>query len=170
MKYLLLLFFAFSLSTCSSLRNTEVMPDEEITTLILLRHAEKASDGTSNPDLNERGKERAASLVEILKNVPIDLIYSTPYQRTENTVQPIAESKGITVTTYDARNLDFAKAIAAEHNGKTILIVGHSNTIPFMVNAVIGEEQFEQLEENEYDKLFFVSMVDEQTKVAVLSF
>ena len=51
------------------------------------------------------------------------------------------------------------------------LIVGHSNTIPGLVNYLSGTEDFQQLAENEYDKLFIVTLVElGVAKVQVLRF
>ena len=54
--------------------------------------------------------------------------------------------------------------------GKTILIVGHSNTVPAMVNHLLKEEKLEQLGENEYDKIFIVQIADNQPQLLQLSF
>lgn len=48
------------------------------TTLYLIRHAEKA-DATPDTELSPEGKSRADSWALYFKDIPIDLIYSTPY-------------------------------------------------------------------------------------------
>ncbi|GAI92910.1 unnamed protein product, partial [marine sediment metagenome] len=75
---IIFLFFLTSILKGSSL------PDEEkiITTIFLVRHAEKAQDSTSDPPLTSEGKARAQELAYILKHVPLVAIYSTPYIRT----------------------------------------------------------------------------------------
>ena len=69
MKRLLIfsLFLSFSILVCA----------QDATTFILVRHAEKAQDGTKNPPLNEAGKVRANELAEMLSNQSVEALYST---------------------------------------------------------------------------------------------
>lgn len=50
----------------------------------------------------------------------------------------------------------FIKKLIKDHQGEVVLIVGHSNTTPFLVNMVLGEEKFAQLDESAYDDVFIV--------------
>ena len=76
---------------------TPAMAQQPITTVILMRHGEKVNDGTDDPGLAPQGFERAARLAELLKNTAVDAIYSSPFQRTRNTIAPLAQAKGLTV-------------------------------------------------------------------------
>ena len=76
-------------------------PKHEITTLILVRHAEKDNDGTKDPGLTDEGKDRANQLVSILRETQINAIYSTNFKRTMSTIQPLAQAKGLAITTDD---------------------------------------------------------------------
>lgn len=139
-------------------------------TYILTRHAEKAAEGGKDPILNDLGTQRAERLAGLLKTAGIDAVYSTPYQRTRLTANPLAEFLKLEVLDYDPfAQEDFEKIRKAAQN-KKILIVGHSNTIPNMVNQLLGEERFEQLEEMEYDKLFIVTKIGDQSEALVLSY
>ena len=131
---------------------------KEITTFILVRHAEKAVDGTKNPDLTKEGYLRAEKLKSLFQNAEIGAIYSTEYKRTQQTVQPLADHLNLKIQSYDPRDKEFLKSISKPQKGKTVVISGHSNTIPFLVNELIGEERFEQLDDSEYDKIFIVSL------------
>lgn len=71
-----------------------------ITTVIFVRHAEKADDGTRNPPLNIYGQERAASLAQLLHLSGVVGIYSTPFHRTQQTVKPLAAALGLEVKEY----------------------------------------------------------------------
>ena len=131
---------------------------KEITTFILVRHAEKAVDGTKNPDLTKEGQVRAKKLMSLFQNADVGAIYSTDYKRTQQTVQPLADHLNLKIQSYDPRNKEFLKSIAKPQKGKIVVISGHSNTIPFLVNELIGEEKFKQLDDSEYDKIFVVSL------------
>ncbi|MCU0383809.1 MAG: histidine phosphatase family protein, partial [Cyclobacteriaceae bacterium] len=117
---------------------------QETTTFILIRHAEKVKDGTQDPELSAEGKQRAEALAKMLERNGIASVYSTNFKRTQQTVLPIAQAKGITVQTYQQTDKTWLQNIAKENVGKIVLIVGHSNTIPEMANTLLGEEKFEQ--------------------------
>ncbi len=159
---LLIALFAF---------NYSVAQENELTTFILVRHAEKAKDDPRDPNLSEVGLKRAESLKALLANAGVTAIYSTPYKRTRQTVAPIAEVRELEINSYNPRSMAFLEDIFAKHAGGTILISGHSNTTPFVVNALLGEEAFKMLSENEYDKVFVVtSQKLGESKVTVLSY
>jgi 2,3-bisphosphoglycerate-dependent phosphoglycerate mutase len=138
---------------------------ETITTFLLIRHAEKGDDGTKDPDLTEAGKQRSIQLVEMLKNQTIDAIYSTRFKRTQNTVAPLAESRKLKVSTYEASKPEDIDAILSQHKGGTVIICGHSNSIPWTTNYLVGKEQYKDFEDKDYKNLVVVNVV-ERGKVA----
>ena len=119
---------------------------------------EKAKDDPRDPSLSEEGKARAEKLAEVLADQPVDVIYSTPFKRTRNTASPLAEMKGLSVQIYDFRSPNYLQSMMEKHRGGTILISGHSNTTPMIANLLIGAEKFQQLSEDEYGKIFIVSV------------
>lgn len=149
MKKLLLttLLFAFTILVFA----------QDETTFILVRHAEKASDGTRNPPLNEEGKVRSANLAEMLSNQEIVALYSTPFKRTQETLQPIADMKDLEVQSYDPyAKGEWLASLAEKHPGGTVVISGHSNTIPSLANALLGNESFSQFDESDYSNLIII--------------
>ena len=66
------------------------------------------------------------------------MIFSTNYKRTIATASPTAISKKLKIKLYDAKKL-YSKDFKEKTRGKTILIVGHSNTTPQFVNKIIGK-------------------------------
>lgn len=117
-------------------------------TFILIRHAEKEATGT-DPNLTKEGEERAKRLVSMLEKQHIDAIYSTNFNRTKNTVKPLAEAKGLTVITYD-KQPDVANLKG------TIVIAGHSNTIPALANQLLGKEQFKNFDDNDFGNILII--------------
>ncbi len=149
MKKSILLLLTFALATSVFAQNQ--------TTFILVRHAEKADDGTRNPPLNDDGKKRALSLASLLENQEITALYSTPYKRTRETLQPLAEKKGLETLEYEPRaGEDWLARLYNDHANGTVVIVGHSNTIPSIANKLLGEETFSQFNEKEYSNLIVV--------------
>jgi len=152
---IIFLFFLTSILQGSSL------PDEEksLTTIFLVRHAEKAQDSTSDPPLTPGGKARAQELAYILKYVPLDAVYSTPYKRTQQTALPTAEAHSLQVNSYNLEEEEsFLQNILSKHAGGNVLIIGHSNTVPVLANHLSGSTQFPPLDESTYDNIFVVSV------------
>ncbi|TVZ54946.1 histidine phosphatase superfamily protein (branch 1) [Lutibacter sp. Hel_I_33_5] len=150
-KYFLLLIFVFT---------TLVSFSQQVTTYYLIRHAEKVrKDKTNeNPELNEKGLERAKKWSEVFKNVSFDAIYSTQYKRTVGTAMPTSEAQNLEIQFYNPRDM-FNKKFEVETHKKTVLVVGHSNTTPFFVNAILGEEKYQQIDDNNNANLYIVTVV-----------
>ncbi len=129
------------------------------TVIYLVRHAEKAKEGGRDPLLTAEGTQRAFRLKTILKEAGIDQVYSTEYQRTQLTAAPTAKALGKKVQAYNPRDLKgFAQQLKANQQGNRLLIVGHSNTTPTLVNELIGKEEFSMIDEKEYGDLFVVTI------------
>src|SRR5690606_34514351 len=128
-----ILLFAFITSSIISFAQ-----EVDVTTYYLIRHAEKdlSNPSEKNPHLDSVGMNRAEKWKNLFNNVAFDAVYSTNYHRTIETAQPTAAKNNLNITIYDPRAFnieDFKK----QTEGKIILIVGHSNTIPKVVNALI---------------------------------
>jgi broad specificity phosphatase PhoE len=150
-KYLLAVLFFVSISALQA---------QAITTIILVRHAEKMSDGSKDPELTEEGKARAVRFANLLKDTKVDAIFSTPLKRTQNTVAPLALSKGITVATYQAMKGEVIDDMLKNFAGKTIVISGHSNTTPWTINYLLGKEEFKDFADSDYDNLVIVDLIE----------
>jgi broad specificity phosphatase PhoE len=133
------------------------------TVVLLVRHAEKAAQPAQDPPLTEEGSARARALVAVARDAGVGAIISTQYLRTKHTVQPTAEALSIATEVVNAGPMpQHAKAVADQvmkHAGKTVLVVGHSNTIPAIVGA-LGAPRPKDLCDSEYDQLFVVVIGD----------
>ena len=130
-----------------------------VTTLILVRHAEKVID-PNNPDvdLNADGQDRAQELVRMFGDSGINAIYATQYKRTQETVKPLADRLGLPINQVNAKNTgDLLAQIRAQHSGQTIFVAGHNNTVPEII-AAAGGPQFPNIPESEYDNLFIITI------------
>lgn len=130
------------------------------TTFILVRHAEKEQDGTKDPELSAEGKARAIRLATLLQNTAISAIYSTPFKRTQNTIAPLATSKGIEVNLYEGSKPEEIDRMLKQHPGGTVLVVGHSNTIPGVANYLTGQNAIKNFEDSEYGHLLIVTLLE----------
>jgi broad specificity phosphatase PhoE len=128
-------------------------------TVILVRHAEKAGDGV-DPDLTETGRERARALAHALGELEASAVYATQYVRTRETARPLAELLGLSVTVIEATRDyvgEMASLIRAEHAGEVVVVVSHSNTVPAIIEA-LGAGPAPTIDDNEYDDLFVVTV------------
>lgn len=145
---------------------------QSITTFILVRHAEKAIDGGSDPELKPVGVRRAGSLAALFTKASVDAVYSTNYKRTRNTVTPLANEKGLTVNAYSSMKAADLESLLTKHAGGTVVIAGHSNTIPEIANALVGEKKFEQFADDDYGNVLVISVtaVGKNAKVVWLRY
>ena len=131
------------------------------TTVILVRHAEKAAEPAADPPLTAAGAARANALAELVKDAGIKAIFSTQFVRTRSTAQPIATRLGLPVQIVDARAPGHARLVADSilktHRGQTVLVVGHSNTVPEIV-AALGAPQPAPICDDGYDSIFIVTV------------
>lgn len=145
---------------------------QTITTFILVRHAEKAAEGGSDPELKPEGAKRAEAFAALFEKADITTFYSTNYKRTRNTVAPLANSKSLTVNTYSSMKAADLEGLLTKHAGGTIIIAGHSNTIPEIANALTGEKKFEQFADDDYGNILVISVtsVGKDAKVVWLRY
>lgn len=130
------------------------------TTVILVRHAEKSSTPSADPPLTEQGEARARDLLAALRNSGVSVIITTQFLRTKSTAEPVAAALGITPEVVAASGATHVQAVAAairKHAGQTVLVVGHSNTIPAII-AALGAPEPPPICDEEYDDLYVATV------------
>ena len=147
----------------------------QTTTIILLRHAEKDTSAGStamkaDPPLSKTGEIRAVNLPEVLKAYTPDIIYATNYIRTKASVTPLAQKFNKEIQLYDPRNLPALEEQIRQMKGKTIIVAGHSNTTPALVNLLIKENRYANLDESVYTKLWIVTLTDGKAEVKEITY
>ena len=151
-KTLLLFIFYFS----SLVAGAQV--EEAITTIIVLRHAEKADQPDNpDPDLSDEGNARAEKIAALFAEDTIDAVYTTSYKRTKQTITPLATSQNLMVKEYPPADEESFADILSRHKGEKIVICGHSNTVPILLNYFTESTAHAALQEDEYDKIFIIS-------------
>ncbi len=143
----------------------------EATVVVFVRHAEKATDDPRDPSLSEAGRARAEALARTLAGAGLDAAYATEFRRTRQTAAPAAEAAGLAVTVRPAAGIDpaaYAEALQGEVRalpaGSTVLVVGHSNTVPALVQAFSGQPAAE-MPETEYDRYTVVVLDEAEPRV-----
>lgn len=135
---------------------------------VLVRHAEKAGDDPKDPVLSGAGVARAERLAASLADEPVVAAYATKYRRTQLTAAPTSMSHRLELRTYDASlpAAEFARRLREAHPDGTVLVVGHSNTVPELAGALcactveaMGEDEFDRWIEVGIDPAGRVSLV-----------
>lgn len=129
------------------------------TVIYIVRHAEKdlRNPSDNNPNLSQEGRERVEALNKLLRRESISAVFSTKYNRTMQTVAPVAQRNGTPVQTYIEANKEFADMVKTEFANKKILISGHSNTVPGLVKSFGLIPPMDALTDEDYDLLFIIT-------------
>jgi len=98
-------------------------------TLYLVRHAEKQTDGSDDPALNDIGRNRSEQLATWFEEKDIKLVWSSDYRRSRDTAGPLISGLGLELNLYDPRDLPSLTKTLLD-NRSNALVVGHSNTTP----------------------------------------
>lgn len=144
----------------------------EPTTIVLVRHAEKQLGVGDDPPLTAAGEDRANLLVHMLGTLPFDAVYSTDLRRTLATAKPLAEALGVEITKVkpDEGHMDrIVESIRKEHAGGTVLISGHSNTVPGLIER-LGVAEPPMIEDYDYDNLFIVVLSTDGAQLVHVQF
>lgn len=141
---------------------------EDAIVCYLVRHAEKASG--PDPDLTTAGNDRARKLGNMLTKAPLKAIYSTQTRRTIYTAAPSAEIHKMEVDGYDAKKQEELVNQLKNRKGEHFLIVGHSNSIPNMLNLFQENKVYDHIDESVYDNFFVVILTDKETKILELKY
>ncbi|HKA89081.1 MAG TPA: phosphoglycerate mutase family protein [Haliangiales bacterium] len=147
----LVLTFAFAARAAAD------APTERIKTIIVVRHAE-AEPGPpgGDPQLGAAGRARALELARALADAPLRAVYSTHYARNRQTAEPLARRAGDRLRIIDDVTA-ILSALAAEPWGGTVLVVGHSNTVPKLLAGLVGRP-IPESEPVRFDAMWIVAL------------
>lgn len=140
----------------------QAAPHEEPTIVIVVRHAERGTEPADDPRLTPAGEARALALVEALRDAKVDVVIHTPRVRTRDTALPVARHFGITPEvvplTPGASHVEAMAAAVRKHHGKTVVVVGHSNTIMQYI-AALGGPRRGDLCDHQYNGLYALVLI-----------
>lgn len=159
---------ALKAATVTSISDTEIKlsngeifnipysDDDSYSTIVLTRHAERISK-ENDSKLTKEGETRAQNLKNILLPMTPDRIYTSSYTRCVLTTLPLARAMAKPNVHYDVSDSKaLLNTILNEHKTSKAVIIGHSNTIPEMLNLLSGSDKYQTFDDNEYSKLFLV--------------
>ena len=131
------------------------------TTLYVIRHAEQVTDGGQDPPLSAGGQARAERLRDVFgqggAGLGIDGIIVSEFRRAQETARPLADARGIPVVVVDADDPgETARRALRDFHGGRVLIIGHGNTVPAIVEALSGEA-VPAMDEGDYRTMYVVA-------------
>ncbi len=139
------------------------------TTIVVVRHAEKAGSG-DDPGLSEAGVVRAVRLAETLAGLDVAAVYATEWKRTVETAGPLCQSRRLQPQIVPAADTAaLAARLRRDNPGRAAVVVGHSNTVPSLLEA-FGMKGKVEIAETEYDRLFVVSIAGDDVRVIPLRY
>ncbi len=170
-----------TLTTLALLLATGVAAAEEAahTTVILVRHAEKLLTGGDVPLKEPEGTERARALVDVVRHAGVSVAIASKYRRTQMTLAPSVAALGLEPGSVLERTeaSEVAAEILAHHRGRTILVAGHSDTVPGIIEALgapslcppfeVHPEHGCMIPDPEYDHLFIVRVPNQGAATVV---
>jgi broad specificity phosphatase PhoE len=162
---LILIIFAAALFCMPAVAQDDFKP----ITVFLIRHAERENEPRQDPPLTKDGVARSQALARLLGSAGIKAIFTSQYTRTKQTAEPLATKLGLTVTPFTLKpNSSNPRQIAEEstaevtnkileHGGHSVLVVGHSNSIPDVIK-MLGGDVVPTIDEKKFDDIFVVNV------------
>ena len=137
------------LALCACATTPEPRPDA----WYVVRHFEKLPG--DDPALSAEGRENAERLADLLRDDPPDAIWVSTTRRARESAAPLAARLGLAPKEYDPRDTPaLLQALRAEPG--SILVVGHSNTVPDIVAGLGGVRPADLNEAEDYGDVWIV--------------
>jgi 2,3-bisphosphoglycerate-dependent phosphoglycerate mutase len=137
----------------------------QVTTVVIVRHAEKAvaaAGASGDVALSDAGHARARELARLLAPAGVTAIYDTQFLRTQQTVEPLAAAAHLTPVVVQATPTyakDLARTIKTTNGGGTVVVASHSNLVPELLRE-LGVAAPPAIADTQFDDLFIVTLVD----------
>lgn len=141
----------------------------KVTTVFLVRHAERAQEPAQDPALTETGRARAEALARLLSGAGVRAVYTSQFARTKQTAEPLAQLLGVPVNAValgvkpdrprevSEQSIRELKGKVEAHAGGAVLVVGHTNSVPDLIRE-LGGDVVPTMDESKYDGLFVVTV------------
>jgi phosphohistidine phosphatase SixA len=130
-----------------------------MTTVLLVRHADiDLPPRSSNPPLNAAGRLRAGGLAHIAGGAGVTAVFTSTFTRTIQTVGPLVARLGLAAHPVPPPAV-LAQQVTAGALGSVVVIAGHSNTIPELIEALGVPAPAPAIGEHEFDNLFVLTVV-----------
>lgn len=144
--------------------------------IFALRHADRIPEPVDA--LSGAGKVRATLLAQMLAKSGIKSAYCSSAKRTQDTIAPLKALLGAQLTVAvvplgndggDAHVQAIVAAVRALPADSTAAVIGHSDTIGRIIKALTNKT-IDPIEDDEFDKLFVVSIPAGSPSVTLLKY
>lgn len=144
--------------------------------IVFVRHAEKDLQNTTNdPPLTAKGKKRAEDLVAVVEMYlareqaeAVKSIVATEFVRTQQTAEPLAKKLNLQPVIIPASDKALLLTTIKE-SASSMLVVGHSNTLPSIIQQLTGET-IPEIQDKEYNKIFILTIEGRKKTLAMETF
>jgi len=135
---------------------------ETVTTVVIVRHAEKASDMDPDSPLSEAGHARAEALVPQLAAFRPDALVVSQRRRTVETFAPLARALKLTPLVRDnEKPADLAAELMRDFKGRTVAIAWHHGPHEPLVRALGVQGDLPKWTAKTYDRIWIVRVAAE---------
>lgn len=182
MKTTILIVIALLMPVAAFSHRAVAQEEFKPVTVFLVRHAEREEEPRQDPPLTKNGVARSHTLARLLSSAGIKAIFTSQFNRTKQTGEPLAAKLGLTVTPFTLKlspsnPRQIAEESTAEvtnkilqHGGQSVLVVGHSNSVPDVIK-MLGGDVVPTIDERKHDDLFVVTVYAKgKAKVAQLKY
>jgi len=136
------------------------------TGIFIVRHAEKASSTDPDTPLAIQGEDRALSLARLVRNAGVTHVFATDKKRTQQTVEPLCEQKGLTPVIVKASDTAaMVKALKETPKNAIVVLAAHSDTIPTILQG-LGVAKPVTIKDDQYGRVFFVTESNQLIELA----
>lgn len=132
-----------------------VFKEANTSTVILIRHAETEAGQGADPGLSPAGQARARDLARLLGDAGLGAVIVSDTRRSRETASPLAATGGLRVIELPARDIDAIVAAVHARDGRPVLVIGHSNTVPELVRRLGGGPV--PIADSDYSGIYLVS-------------
>jgi len=150
-----------ALGGCAGVQRASSTPN-----IYVMRHLHTPA-GVGDPDLTSEGQRVALLLAKWFKRGKPTVIYVSSTKRAQQTAAPLAQSLGVTPKLYNPADTP-ALIAAVSGEAATVLVVGHSNTVPDII-ALLGGQRPASLVHEDFGDIWRMSgptRVTERSKIA----
>ena len=141
-------------------------------TVLLVRHADvdvPPPIGNPDPSLNMKGVIRANELARVAAAAGVTKIFTSELKRTKETAAPLAARLNLAQPPLVAPGVaEFAAGAHAGLYGPVVLVVGHTNTVPPLIDALVSPQPTITI--RGFDNLFIVSLTAGESQLVWLKY
>jgi phosphohistidine phosphatase SixA len=166
---LFIIIAIFLLQGCGSAKSAYSVDDFQCypDAVYLFRHAEKQKiKGEKNPELTKNGFIRAEALADSLSSIQNGIIFSSEFKRTQQTVNPLSREWDSDLIIHTAMDAEGQIEMVIGLCNKTVIISGHSNTIPNLIK-LFGIVEEVKIEDEQYGDLYKIEWFDRSPKLTI---